>query len=501
MKALTGVLRKLDDWCNPIAVKELRQAVQGRFIAGLLLLFLLGQLVTMAAILLTRDEYGYEYEAGRDVFLILFAILIGTCLLFLPAYTAVRLIIERSRANVDLYFVTALRPRTIVWGKFLSGLVLAVVIFSAFMPFLTFTYLLRGIDLGVIFFMLVYGFIATAFAIQLAGFLACIPATRLLRALLGLVGLGIIGWMTLNILRMAYVVLMWGMEFSGDLRRLLGALIVTLVVVLTAMGYLFVWSVALLSPPSANRALPVRLYMFITWLITGAGAFIWGLAEHDTSPVEAWLVLAVIMFCVALLTAVSEREAQGPRVARRIPRSRWLRVFAFLFYSGAAGGVLWACLMICLSLLVLPLFNAITLLRFRSTTHVADIVSGSAGLALYVFCYAMTASLIRRGLFRKATQGHTWIIAVFLAGIAFLVSVLRFILHADPWAYREVWNLANPTLVFSGNEETRSLAFTFVSVWAGIVTLLSLPWFHRQVRSFRPHGGAPGPQSPALSHG
>jgi hypothetical protein len=55
VKFLAGVLGKFDDWCNPIAVKELRQAVQSKFVAGLLILFLVGQLVTMSVVVLTQS--------------------------------------------------------------------------------------------------------------------------------------------------------------------------------------------------------------------------------------------------------------------------------------------------------------------------------------------------------------------------------------------------------------------------------------------------------------
>src|SRR5205823_4778714 len=77
---------------------------------------------------------------------ILQGILLFTCLLFIPAYTGIRLAAERSDINVDLLFISTLRPRAIVRGKFVAALVLAVLIFSACTPFMTFSYLLRGLD-------------------------------------------------------------------------------------------------------------------------------------------------------------------------------------------------------------------------------------------------------------------------------------------------------------------------------------------------------------------
>jgi len=497
VRALAALPKKLDDWINPIAVKELRQAVQSKFVTGLLVLFLLGQFVTASVVVLSIDQYSYEFDAGRSVFTILFGILVGTCLLFLPAYSAVRLAGERSGAKTDLYFVTALRPRTIVWGKFLSGLVLAVLVHSAFMPFLTFTYLLRGIDLPTIFILLFIGFVAAATAILFATFLACIPATRFLKVVIGLVGFGFISSITYSIIAAAHVSLQFGVPvFSGDFLRVL---VPMMVFGLIAMGCFFVWSVALLSPPSANRMLPVRAYMTIVWLVTGAAISIWGLGTATRSDFfDTWTVLSVLMFCVGLMTAVSERDVQGARITRRIPRRWWLRPFAFLMYTGAAGGIVWACLMIGLTLLVALLVSWVEYGRYYGLNYTAAVMGG---LALYAFCYAMTASLIRRTFFPKARLGHTWVFALFLAGIAFLVPMLAPIVRGDLWEPQrnmDLWNLANPTMVF--DNDFRTVGLTIAGIWAIGVFLLSLPWLARQIRAFRPYIRATDSEPQATNH-
>src|SRR5205807_7480474 len=89
------------------------------------------------------------FTAGRQVFRILQGILLGTCLL-VPIYAGLRLGAERSDTNVDLLFISTLRPRAIVAGKLLSSLVLVLLVFSACTPFMTFSYLLRGLDIPTI---------------------------------------------------------------------------------------------------------------------------------------------------------------------------------------------------------------------------------------------------------------------------------------------------------------------------------------------------------------
>ena len=50
---------------------------------------------------------------------------------------------------------------------------------------------------------------------------------------------------------------------------------------LAVTGLFFVLSVALISPPSANRALPVRIYITVIWLLGGLLAFRLGGATGD----------------------------------------------------------------------------------------------------------------------------------------------------------------------------------------------------------------------------
>ncbi|MDE0043340.1 MAG: hypothetical protein OXT74_14975, partial [Candidatus Poribacteria bacterium] len=82
---------------------------------------------------------------------------------------------ERSVENVDLLFITNLRPWSIIWGKFLAALALTVLLYSAGMPFISFTYLLRGIDLLSIFSLMAINFIVVAAGIQCAILIGALP--------------------------------------------------------------------------------------------------------------------------------------------------------------------------------------------------------------------------------------------------------------------------------------------------------------------------------------
>ena len=173
---------RLDDWINPIVVKELRQAVKSRMVVGILLLFLGLQLFLLGFYLLTREFSGQaqtvDWSAGNSVFRVQQGILLWTIMILVPAYAAVRLAAERSEQNVDLMFISTLRPASIVWGKFFAAVVLAFLIFSACAPFMTFCYLLRGIDIPTIMVVLGIDLLAMVFGIMVALFLASLPGGR-----------------------------------------------------------------------------------------------------------------------------------------------------------------------------------------------------------------------------------------------------------------------------------------------------------------------------------
>ena len=58
--------------------------------------------------------------------------------------------VKSRKDNVDLLFISTLKPRAIMAGKLQSAVILVLMVFSACAPFMTFTYLLRGLDMPTI---------------------------------------------------------------------------------------------------------------------------------------------------------------------------------------------------------------------------------------------------------------------------------------------------------------------------------------------------------------
>jgi ABC-2 type transport system ATP-binding protein len=490
-----GLLERVSDRLNPIVVKELRQAVQSKFVTAVLLVFLVLQLAIIGVYLIgsgvkgTLESTGEAY-AGTTVFLLMQGFLLGTCMLFLPAYTGFRLAAEHSDINVDLLFVTTLKPGRIIGGKYLAALVLQVLIFSTCTPFMTFTYLLRGLDAPTMAFVVGADFIVTAASILVAIFIASLNVNRIFKIIAGAFGAFVlltifslvIDWTRMNLDQLS--------ASAPDQAALLCSMAG---IALVVTGLLFFWSVALISPAAANRAVPARLFMLGAWLATAivfGGADLY-LQDHKL-PIH-WVILNGTMFSLAPVIALCERERWGPRVARKIPRRYWLRPIAFLFYSGAAGGLAFATLM-----------SALTCLAAWYWPHVFAQLGGSPDnrnfsdlqltaeavglLAGYTLCYGLTALQIRRILFRNTRPVYTWLIFLGLVAIGSVVPFLvGYLLYFREWDLNQhyYWLLSNP-FVAVYDDAHRPFYVAFLSIWGAIVSGLSVPWFCRQVLAFHP---------------
>jgi hypothetical protein len=427
--------------------------------------------------------------------------MLGTCMFFLPIYAGIRLAAERSDAHVDLVFVTTLPPRAIVSGKFLAALVLAIIIFSACTPFLFFTYFLRGIDWASILFVVAADFLAVALVLMAALFLALIPAHWIFKALLAVVGLGGLVWalvLTLILTQGAYLDV--GVSTLMAAPAFWANTCCTLATLLGVGALLYSWSVAILSPPSANRALMSRITLVVVWTVTLALTWIWTVQvpAAGTSNLVTWVNLQSGLTWLAMLIAVSERESWSPRTGRTIPRRWWLRPVAFLFYSGAAGGLTFAVLLCALTLAVARLAILVFIPGEGSSLVPRDSLQPtSAGVAvagLYAFSYALTALLIRRALSSRIPPAYTWVVGVLLFAAGCLLPFLTgFLLFFSEWRYDSHyrWLVTNPFVavgeVSSASSSLASVFVIAVSTWALVVAVINVPWFWRQVRAFRPY--------------
>jgi len=480
---------RFDGLINPIAVKELRQAVQGKFIMGILLLFLTIAVMILGVVSVMYVEEFNDFSSGREIFQIFLGLLMGTCLLFLPLSAGVRLSFERAD-NMDLLFATTLKAGAIIRGKLLSATILCVIIYSICTPFMTLTYLLRGIDLLSIFFLLGASFLMMVGVIQIVLFLACLPVNKWFKLLLAGGALFGMTLLLVGAIVLADELLRAGIGSMMTMRDFWLALGLILALVGMAEGLLYVLSVAIISPNTVNRALPVRLYLTSIWLITGAVCV--GCAFHYIAyeVITVWGITGLIIFGLALMASVSEREVLGPRIRRSIPQKPLRRMVAFFFYSGAGGGLLWCSLILALTLGVmifsLPSFPRVP--RFGYSYSVAELNFDLAGVLLYVTGYALMGMFVRRKfLSRWFRTDMTWGISAMLTVIFCVIPiVIAFFLKVNlDYQTNYVWYLGNPGAIFWFSNYSERFIIAG-SVWAGLGLILNVRWLMNQINQFKP---------------
>jgi hypothetical protein len=478
---------RLNDWTNPIVIKELRQAVQSRFVVSALLVLLSIQLIAIGVYLLASGSWLLDFDAGRQVFMVLYGILLGVSISFVPLYTAIRLIAERSDTNVDLLFITTIKPHSIIGGKLFAAIILTVLIFSSCMPFMVFTYFLRGIDLPSIFVALVLGFLVVLACTQAAIFVACVPVNRIFKLLFGLIALWMFLMIYLATVSGASGLILTGVGSRFDSPEFWEGVLGFLGFFGLLIGLFFVLSVALITPLAANRALPVRVFLMIAWVLLGIAVLIGSIYEKNHIPVIIWQIVFNSIFALALFVAVSERHQLGRRVLRSIPQSPVKRMAAFIFFSGAANGLVFACVGIVLTLAVTWLW-AMMFPAYANHDDLVDSVKWMGGMCLYFFCYALSAALLRRRLLNGISTELTWLIGVILMFLGIVIPFLvgYMIFFKDAWWSEDYgkWLVGNP-FAWS-NKSHRVLYFEFAAVWAVMVAALNIYWFLGRVRNFRP---------------
>ncbi|HNV70550.1 MAG TPA: hypothetical protein PKO06_12690 [Candidatus Ozemobacteraceae bacterium] len=480
MKILSAIIDYIDDRLNPIVVKEFRQAVQGRFVSSVLILFLLVQLAAIALTIIDRSYVHQSFQAGRDAFITLMVLLMITTMVIIPINSGIRIAGERSDINLDLLFITTIKPSAIVRGKLFASFGLALLIYSACAPFMTFTYLLRGIDLPSIFLVLLVSLFAVLVNLQIALFLGCLPASNIFKYLLLPVGLifffqnfGITMALVSDILRYGIGGRFNMMDFF------MGA---TCVLMLVFM--MFTMTSTILTPPASNRAFPVRLSLTLSWLIIGVAVFLYSSMTGYSGGIDAWAVMSIVALALSFLAAVSERDDPGIRVRRAIPEGRIKWLLSFLFYSGSANGFAWSVVMIFLT--VVGGFFASEMIgsgRFLNPYSGSDTFIEMMGFVAYCYCFALSSMLLQRTLLSNMfDRSVTWVIALFLAAIGGTVGPLvgYVFFQSDGYA----WMLLNPTMI--ADRGHRDLVALFLIPWTLISTLMALPWFSRQVAQFKP---------------
>ena len=479
---------------NPIVIKELRQAVRSWAVTGMLMVFLTVLFITSLVFLVSQSfDVDANLGLGGMMFSAFAVILAVASVLFIPLYVGVRVASERQENNPDLLYVSTLSPACIIRGKFLCGAYVAVLFFSACMPFMAFTNLLRGVDLPTVFSILFYLFLTVCAANMIAIFFACLPMSRPFKILLAVGGFFASFWLMVPMVMFSFRVMGLGVGTMLSRRDFwiqniteigLGALIT---------GLFYVLSVALISPPSMNRARPVRIYITVMWLLGGILSLVWVGQTGNPEVILGWSTSTFLLMILSLLVVISNSDQLSLRVQRDIPVSPVKRALAFPFFNGAAGGLVWAVAIIVMTFLVTATVLSSNFSPSPKPTTVlvshTDALESWTAVLAYVFAYALTALFIQRKFLPKHSPKLAGLLAVLLAGVwAVLPGVILFFLNQLTWKSLEGLQLGNIFNVFSSLRESGEIYqhLVFACIWLAVAIALNASWFFRQINQFQP---------------
>lgn len=473
---------------NPILLKEMRQAVRSRFVSGaycllLLVLTVVTGVTLMSGVARAARDPGALFGAGRGLFQALFVPLTLVCVLFVPVYAGLRLAVERGDAHLDLQFTTRLSPGAILRGKFMAALVLISLMTSAALPFLMLTFRLGGIDVPSALLSLLVLLLISAMTVLGTLLLAALPGNRFWRVVLALGALMALFWvMTLANMAAAGIIQsgVGGQMLTAAFWRVAGMIGVG--TVLLGSG-VYILSVALISPPAANRALPIRLWATAAWLAWGVMMTLMAFAQRDVDYLMGWILPGLLLGIGALALAAGERLTIGRRVRQSIPRRLFARLIVFPFYSGAAPGTLWAT-----ALGVATLGIGFELMKRLPISLPTD---GNGfpvmvGMLAYAFVYSQGGLLLWRAVgHRWLSRGQTWVIILLLLALGCLLPLLVGLaagtLTRSPFG---AWTLGNPFALFNDDHRTAGKAFALAG--CALLAIPQVPWIVRAWRDFKP---------------
>lgn len=340
LERMDDAFESLSRYVNPILIKEARQALKSRqFVFSFALLLIAAWSWSLGGVLLMNPAI-YFLPTGPSMLLGYYFVLAVPLLAVVPLAAHRSLASEIDDGTFELLSVTALGPLQIVTGKLASAGLQMMVYFSALVPCLAFTYLLRGIDLPTIVFIFAIVFTVASLLTVAGLFLATLASGRagqifMLLCVVVLVGIG-------ELACGGFVVAYLSSPFSlaeVDAAVAIGGLLVGALSFIV-LGILAASSA--IAPVSENRSTKLRIVMFIQQLLW-VGAWSYPIVVYREEEVAFIAIFGLAIYWGVMGTLMlGESPILSPRVRRTLPQSFFGRMFLTWFNPGSGTGFVFA---------------------------------------------------------------------------------------------------------------------------------------------------------------
>lgn len=322
---------------NPILVKEARQALKSKqFLITFMLLLACGWGWTVLGVAL---QAGAVYYAESGLFMLsgYFVVLAVPLMIIVPFASFRSIAAEKDYGTFELLSITSLNSRQIVTGKLAVSVLQIMVYLSTLAPFVAFTYLLRGIDLVAILYVLGMTVMLSLLFSAISILVGTLARSTHWQVVLSVVLLGAVGGSTIF-----WVALVLDEVLDSSAPFLdPGFWLVNAVIVIMMLTYVVVAVVAgasMVSFASDNRSTPIRVVLLIQQAIfTACMVQVW-IYFGDDDFFFPLVILPAISWAVAGALMTSELGELSARVKRSLPQTAFGRALLTWFFPGSGSG-------------------------------------------------------------------------------------------------------------------------------------------------------------------
>lgn len=485
-----GLLRddiwsRLSEWCNPILVKEVRQALKSRaFVSTFLLLLIACWVITLVGMMFSslNLEHG---NVGSGFFFAYFSALCVAVEIVIP-FTAYRALLgERDLNTYELLSVTTLKPTQLVWGKLLGAGIQTFLFYSAIAPFIAFTSLLDGFDPSIVTILMLNSVLVSLLSCMFGLMVSTFTGQRAIQMLIA-IGL-LFGLLSVFSMQMSFAGSIGYANLQFDWEFFLACTLWT-ISVLSYFWLFFQITVAQLTFESDNRSTGIRIVALVQfWLWLGWFIFMINLLPYFA---PSWSISLTANQGVLLLIAIVgglhwtvmgmlfafEPERLSRRLSRNLPTNPLIRQLYILLMPGGGRGFL-----LLLSQLFL-LFICIYYLATLGKPHELDTVLQTVfDLCAYIIIYVGFGAALGRWL-RERTHdfgpAHARVVTLLMFAAGTIFPIVPGALDWTDLNQQSIYNLPSPiqtlSLSMMHNAEISLPSVVILGLVAGLAIVLNL---------------------------
>lgn len=391
-------LETAGEYLNPILVKETRQALKSRqFAVTFALVLLTSWIWSLLAIYFRYPGILYSPD-GPFLMVGYLDILLFPLVVIIPFSAFRSLASEREDGTFELLSISTLSPRQIIIGKLISSIVQMLVYLSALAPCLAFTYLLRGIDIVTIAYVLLCAFLASVLLSGVGLVLACVTRQRHWQSALSVIVillfifLFVIGLITSY--ASVYEDASWREYDNPDF----WAITVALFSVYASYLYLIIeLASAQITFESENRSAGIRRgLLFQHFLAIGWFGYLAIRYPREEEFMMAMITILCLHWFIMGAFINGESTVISPRVKRTIPNLLIDRIWRNWLLPGADRGYFFVITSLVSSLLLVAGLAWLNTFKTLPSSEAWHAFIYSVGLIGYTICYLSLGRLIMR---------------------------------------------------------------------------------------------------------